>query len=145
MSALPSPDFQPSVPTRPARHRRRFTSLRSPRPLATNKSKKNKSKIVHEQQLFAAIGKIVIYSSLSVLGMASLVELTKYSVVHQSKLHQLQAVIKDAQQRAQVGNEDFQRSFDPHRAKELMQESSYKVAPGQKPIVIYNPENNRDR
>jgi hypothetical protein len=139
MSALPSPNFQPSVPTRPSRHRRRFTSLR-PRPLA-----KNKSKIVHEQQLFAAIGKIVIYSSLSVLGMASLVELTKYSVVHQSKLHQLQVVIKDAQQRAQVGNENFQRSFDPHRAKELMQESSYKVAPGQKPIVIYNPENNRDR
>jgi hypothetical protein len=139
MSALPSPDFPPSVQSKPSRQRRRFTSLRS-RPLG-----KNKSKIVREQQLFAVIGKIVIYSSLSILGTISLIELTRYNVVHQSKLHQLQSVIKDAQQRAQASNEDFQRSFDPHRAKELMQESSYKVDPGQRPIVTYNPESNKDR
>jgi hypothetical protein len=139
MSALPSPDFPPPVPTKSLRPRRRLTSLRS-RP-----ADKLKSKIVHEQKLFAVVSKIAIYSALSVLGMISLVELTNYSVVHQSKLRQLQSVIKDAEQRTQVGNEDFQRSFDPHRAKELMQESSYKVAPGQKPIVIYNPEKNKDR
>lgn len=93
----------------------------------------------------AVVSKIVIYSALSILGIVSLAELTKYSFVHQSKLHQLQSVIKDAEQRTQAGNEDFQRSFDPHRSQELMQESSYKVAPGQQPIVIYNPENNKDR
>jgi hypothetical protein len=139
MSALPSPDFPPPVQTKPLRQRRRLTNLRS-RP-----DEQLKSKIVHEQKLFAVVSKIAIYSALSVLGIISLVELANYSVVHQSKLRQLQSVIKDAEQRTQVGNEDFQRSFDPHRAKELMQESSYKVAPGQKPIVIYNPEKNKDR
>ncbi len=125
--------------TRPLRSRRRHPSVR------LHPSTKNKSKILHEQQLMAVVSKIVIYSALSILGIVSLAELTKYSFVHQSKLHQLQSVIKDAEQRTQAGNEDFQRSFDPHRSQELMQESSYKVAPGQQPIVIYNPENNKDR
>ncbi len=133
MSALPSP-----VQTKPLKQSRSATNLR-PRPQV-----RSKSNVVHQQKLLAVVGKIVIYSALSVLGVVSLVTLTKYNVEHQSKLHQLQSVIKEAEQRTQLGNTDFQRSFGTHRSQELMQENSYKLAPGQQPIVIYNQDNSQD-
>ncbi len=134
MSALPSP-----VQTKPLKQRLPVTSFQ-PRPRA-----KRKSNVVQQQKLLSVVGKIVIYSAFSVLGVVSLVTLTKYNFEHQSKLHQLQSVIKEAEQRAQLGNTDFQRSFGTHRSQELMQENSYKLAPGQQPIVIYNQDNNQDR
>ena len=100
---------------------------------------------MHQQQLLSVVGKIVIYSAFSILGVVSLVTLGKYNFEHQSKLHQLQSVIKEAEQRAQLSNENFQRSFGTHRSQELMQENSYKVGPGQQPIIIYNQDNGQDR
>jgi len=93
--------------------------------------------------LFATTGKLVIYSLLFVLSSVSLVKMVSYSVAHQSKLHLLRSEVKDAKQRTQLVDESFQRSFDPHIVKELMQESSYKVAPDQKPIKVYVPENGK--
>ncbi len=131
--------FSSSVQTKPRQRRHKSTNLRPP------VQARGKGQVEDQQQLLAVIGKIVIYSALSILGMVSVVELTRYSIVHQSKLQQLQSVIREAEQRTHHGNKDFQRSFGTHRAQELMQENSYKLAPGQQPIVIYNQENGKDR
>jgi hypothetical protein len=133
MSALPSP-----VQTKLSKQRRPVANFR-PHPQT------RRSNIVQQQKLLSVVGKIIIYSAFSILGVVSLVTLTKYNVEHQSKLNQLQSVIKEAEQRAQLSNENFQRSFGTHRSQELMQENSYKVAPGQQPIIIYNQDNDQDR
>lgn len=136
MSALPSP-----VQTKPSKKRRPVANFR-PQPPA--RIKNNKQSIVQQQKLLSVVGKIAIYSACSILGVVSLVTLTKYNVEHQSKLHQLQSVIKEAEQRAQLSNENFQKSFGTHRSQELMQENSYKIGPGQQPIIIYNQDNGQD-
>jgi hypothetical protein len=136
MSALPSP-----VQTKLSKKRRPVAHFRPQSPARKN----NKKNIVQQQKLLSVVGKIVIYSALSVLGVVSLVTLTKYNFEHQSKLHQLQSVIKEAEQRAQLSNENFQRSFGTHRSQELMQENSYKMGPGQQPIIIYNQDSGQDR
>jgi hypothetical protein len=111
---------------------------RQPTPLQPRQN--HKDKVVHQQKLVATTGKLVVYSMLFVLSTVSLVKMVSYNVTQQSKLHLLRSEVKDAKQRMQLVDEDFQRSFDPHMAKELMQESSYKVAPDQKPIKVYTPE-----
>ncbi len=134
MSALPSP-----VQTKSLKQRRPVANLR------LHPQTSRKSNVVQQQKLLAVVGKIMIYSAFSILGVVSLVTLTKYNFEHQSKLHQLQSVIKEAEQRAQLSNENFQRSFGTHRSQELMQENSYKVGPGQQPIIIYNQDKGQDR
>jgi hypothetical protein len=134
MSALPSP-----VQTKLSKQRRPVANFR-PHPQS-----RRKSNIVQQQKLLSVVGKIVIYSAFSILGVVSLVTLTKYNFEHQSKLNQLQSVIKEAEQRTQLSNENFQRSFGTHRSQELMQENSYKIGPGQQPIIIYHQDNDQDR
>jgi hypothetical protein len=135
MTALPSPDFQPPVRTKAfSKKRRRLTVLPT-----------RKSKLVYQQKVLATTGKLVVYSLLFALGIVSLVKMVNYNLTQQSKLHLLRSEVKDAKQRMQIVDESFQRSFDPHMAKELMQESSYKIAPDQKPIKVYTPDGRGDR
>jgi hypothetical protein len=134
MSALPSP-----VQTKLSKQRLPVANFRPHSPA------RKKNNIVQQQKLLSVVGKIAIYSAFSILGVVSLVTLTKYNFEHQSKLHQLQSVIKEAEQRAQLSNENFQRSFGTHRSQELMQENSYKIGPGQQPIIIYNQDSGKDR
>jgi hypothetical protein len=125
MTALPSPDLQqPVYDTAPVRPRRI-----SP-----------KTAVSHQQRLFAASTKLVVYSLLSILGITSLTNLVIYSMNQQSKLHHLRSEVKDAKQRLAIKNADFQYSFDPRVTKSLMEENSYRIAADRRPIVTYNPE-----
>jgi hypothetical protein len=134
MTALPSPEFTtPVQEIRKPRQRRSQSS--KPQSL---KKKANNSNTGRQHKLFAASGKLAIYSLLSVLSIASLVNLLHYSWTQQSKLHQLRSEVKDAKQRVAAQNADFQHSFDPRSGKVMMQENSYRIAADKQPVIIYN-------
>jgi hypothetical protein len=131
MTALPSPEFTPPV---------QDLQTHQPRPQAPKslRKKARNSSTARQHKLFAATGKLAVYSMLSVLSIASLANLVHYSWTQQSKLHQLRSEVKDAKQRVAVQNTEFQHSFDPRSGKALMQENSYRVAADQQPVILYN-------
>jgi hypothetical protein len=135
MTALPSPEF-----TTPVQEIRKPRQRHSPAPPPQSlKKKASHSNTVRQQKLFAASGKLAIYSFLSVLSIASLVNLLHYSWTQQSKLHQLRSEVKDARQRVAAQNAEFQHSFDPRSGKAMMQENSYRIPADKQPVIIYNP------
>jgi hypothetical protein len=137
MTALPSPDF-----SRPVQDFKRPKASPISRPPSIRKAAR-RSRATQQNQVFAATGKLALYSFLSVLGILSLVNLVNYSLAQQSKLHQLKSEVKDAKQRVEAQNAEFQHSFDPRSGKLLMQENSYRIAADQQPIILYNGQQKR--
>jgi hypothetical protein len=134
MTALPSPEF--TTPVQEI-HKPKQRRSQAPKPKSL-KRQTNDSDTVRQHKLFAASGKLAIYSLLSVLSIASLVNLLHYSWTQQSKLHQLRSEVKDAKQRVAAQNAEFQHSFDPRSGKAMMQENSYRIAADKQPVIIYN-------
>ncbi len=93
----------------------------------------------HRRQGLEAATKLVTYSALSVFGMVTLVNSIGYSYSQQGKLQHLKTELQDAKIRTEKINSNFSRSFDPHAAKNVMQENSYKVAPDRRQIVLLIP------
>jgi hypothetical protein len=135
MTALPSPEF--TTPVQEIRKPRKRRS-QDPQPKSFKK-KASTSNTARQHKLFAASGKLALYSFLSVLSIASLVNLLHYSWTQQSKLHQLRSEVKDAKQRVAAQNAEFQHSFDPRSGKVMMQENSYRIPADKQPVILYNP------
>jgi hypothetical protein len=131
MTALPSPEF--TTPVQDLQTRR----VRSQAPRSIHQQASS-SPTARQRKLFAATGKLAIYSILSVISIASLVNLVHYSWTQQDKLHQLRSEVKDAKQRVAAQNNDFQHSFDPSSGKAMMEENSYRISTDQQPIILYN-------
>jgi hypothetical protein len=138
MTALPSPEF-----TTPVQELRKPKQRRPKAARSFSKRKAANSHAVRQNKLFAASGKLAIYSLLSVLSIASLVNLLHYSWTQQSKLHQLRSEVKDAKQRVAAQNADFQHSFDPRSGKVMMQENSYRIPADKQPVILYNQPKSR--
>jgi hypothetical protein len=93
----------------------------------------------HRRQGLEVITKLVTYSTLSLFGMANLVNLISYNWSQQNKLQHLETELQDAKVRADKVNSSFSQSFDPQSQKNAIQENSYKVAPDRRQIFLVNP------
>lgn len=111
----------------------------------TGSSPRNRSKVkvnpvyAHRRQGLEAGMKLVTYSVLSVFGMVTLVNSIGYNWAQQGKLQHLKIEVQDAKVRTEKINQNFSRSFDPQAQKSVMEESSYKIAPNRRQIVLMEP------
>lgn len=93
----------------------------------------------HRRQGLEVITKLVTYSTLSLFGMANLVNLISYNWSQQHKLQHLKTEVQDLKIRVNKINSSFSRSFDPQSQQNAIQENSYKVAPDRRQIFLVNP------
>jgi hypothetical protein len=93
----------------------------------------------HRRQGLESVVKVATYSTLSVFGAVTLVNLIGYNWSQQGKLQHLETELKDAKLRTEKINHNFGRSFDPQAQKSVMEENSYKIAPDRRQIVLITP------
>lgn len=122
--------FQPSQPTlqpekqsrsvpRPKRHLRQ----RSYKILAIETSAK------------ITVNLIIISAALSALS-----QLLPYHWLQQDKLREIRTEVKLMEGRVSDLKSEFSRNFDPTQADTIRQEQSYRFPPGQRQLIIINPD-----
>jgi hypothetical protein len=79
--------------------------------------------------------KLVVNIVLSAAAITGLAQLLPYHLSQQSKLGEVRAEVKRAEERVKNLRTDFKRSFDPGQAKSVMQEQSSRVDPNQRQVV----------
>lgn len=79
--------------------------------------------------------KVVVNSVLCAAAISGLVQLLPYHLSQQTKLREVRAEVKRAEERVKSLRSDFNRSFDPGQAKSVMREQSSWVDPTQRQIV----------
>ena len=94
----------------------------------------------HRRQGLEAGMKLVTYSALSVFGIVTLVNSIGYNWAQQDKLQHLKTEVQDAKIRTEKINDSFSRSFDPQAQTSVMEDSSYKIAPNRRQIVLMEPQ-----
>jgi hypothetical protein len=93
----------------------------------------------HRQQGLEVVTKLVTYTTLSIVGAVTLVNLFSYNYAQHQKLQHLETELQDAKIRTQKVTNNLNRSFDPQAQKSVMQENSYKVAPDRLQIFLIDP------
>jgi hypothetical protein len=83
--------------------------------------------------------KIVVNTLLSAAALVTLVKLLPYQFSQQTKLHEVNMEVEEAQQRVNQLKENFRRNFDPQQSRKIMQEQSPKVDPQQRRIIFLEP------
>jgi microsomal dipeptidase-like Zn-dependent dipeptidase len=134
MNALPSQNVHSSTRSRAAEPPRRRRQHRD-----------RQIQHRHRRQGVESIAKIATYVVLSAVAAMSAINLVKYNLNQQSKLHQLETELKNAKERSVSVDSDFRRSFDARSSRALMQENSDKIFPELRPIVIVEPEQTIDK
>jgi len=93
--------------------------------------------------LGAAVGettaKVVVNAVLSAAAISGLVQLFPYHLSQQTKLREVKAELKRAEERVKNLRTDFNRSFDSGQAKSVMREQSTWVDPTQRQVVWQDP------
>lgn len=79
--------------------------------------------------------KVIVNSVLCAAAISGLVQLLPYHLSQQTKLREVRAEVKRAEERVKILRSDFNRSFDPGQAKSVMREQSSWVDPTQRQIV----------
>jgi uncharacterized membrane protein (DUF106 family) len=82
--------------------------------------------------------KLAVNVLLSAAALSALVKLLPYYQFQQEKLQEIQTEVKLTQGRVSDLRTDFSRYFDPQQAKNIMQEQSNRVNPGQRPVILLN-------
>ena len=143
MSALPSFD-----PLEHSPQRQKSRGLRQPSslPRTTSKNSSSQRKRVKLNSVYAyrrqgleVFAKLVTYSTLSIFGIVTLVNLVRYNYSLHSKLPYLEAQLQDTKIRNEKINSNFSRSFDPRSQTAVMQENTYKIPPDRLQVVLIDP------
>jgi hypothetical protein len=143
MSALPSFD-----PLEHAPHRQKSRGLRQPSSLPRNTPKnaplhRKRVKLnpvyAYRRQGLEVFAKLVTYSTLSVFGIATLVNLVRYNYSVHSKLPYLETQLQDTKVRNEKINSNFSRSFDPRSQTAVMQENTHRIPPDRLQVVLIDP------
>lgn len=87
-----------------------------------------------------AIAKLCVNSLLAFVALVALVRLGSYNAAQQDKLQLLEGEVQASQSQLEAERDDFYYHFDPKQARNIMQEQSYRVEPGQAQI-IFSPAN----
>ncbi len=93
----------------------------------------------YRRQGVEVLTKIATYSTLSIFGIVTLVQLVGYNCEQHGKLQHLDTALKDSQTRTEKVASKFNRAFDPQSKTRLMERNSYKVTPERRPIIIVSP------
>ncbi len=80
--------------------------------------------------------KLAVNVVLSAAAVSGLVKLLPYQWSQQEKLWEINSEVKLVEGRVNHLRTDFNRYFDPQKAKSVMQEQSNRVAPGQRPVIL---------
>jgi hypothetical protein len=102
----------------------------------------------HRHSLGAVAGettvKVAVNAVLCAAAISGLVQLLPYHLSQQTKLREVRAEVKRAEERVKNLRSDFNRSFDPGQAKSVMREQSTRVDPTQRQIVWQDPGTKED-
>lgn len=82
--------------------------------------------------------KLTVNVLLSAAAVSALVKLLPYYQSQQEKLQEIQTEVKLTEGRVNRLRTDFNRYFDPQQTKNIMQEQSNRVNPGQRPVILLN-------
>ncbi|MGB3491745.1 MAG: hypothetical protein WBA57_03380 [Elainellaceae cyanobacterium] len=83
-----------------------------------------------------AIAKLSVNSLLAIVALTALVRLGSYNAAQQDKLQLLEGEVQASQSQLEAERDDFHYHFDPTQARNIMQEQSYRVEPGQAQIIF---------
>ncbi len=138
MNALPSfnPPPQSPQPPQTTRKQSRRTSQNSINRRKSRAKSQSNSAYIHRRQGLEALVKLITYSTLSVLGIGTLVNLLSYNWKQQPKLEQVSIQVKDAKVRSGKIQTSFSQSFDPKAQEHVVEKNSYKTVPNRLPIII---------
>ena len=143
MRALPSFD-----PLEHSPQRQKSRGLRQPSSLPRTTSKNSSSQrkraklnpvYAYRRQGLEVFAKLVTYSTLSIFGIVTLVNLVRYNYSLQSKLPYLETQLQDTKIRNEKIDSNFSRSFDPRSQTAVMQENTYKIAPDRLQVILISP------
>lgn len=77
---------------------------------------------------------------LSVIAIAALVKLLPYRATQESKLRELDVAVNSTQKRVSLVQANFRQYFDPTQTRSLMQRTTNRIDPTQRPIVLQEPK-----
>lgn len=92
----------------------------------------------HRSMALQTTVKLTVNVLLSAAAVSALVKLLPYYQSQQEKLQEIQTEVKLTEGRVNRLRTDFNRYFDPQQAKNIMQEQSNRVNPGQRPVILLN-------
>ena len=92
----------------------------------------------HRSMALQTTVKLTVNVLLSAAAVSALVKLLPYYQSQQEKLQEIQTEVKLTEGRVNRLRTDFNRYFDPQQAKNIMQEQSNRVNPGQRPVILTN-------
>jgi hypothetical protein len=84
--------------------------------------------------------KISVNLVIMAASLSALWQLLPYHWSQQDKLREARTEVKLMEGRVNLLRTEFSRNFDPHAAKMVMQQQSYRLSPGQRRIVLINQE-----
>lgn len=82
------------------------------------------------------IAKLCVNGLLAIVAIVALVRLVSYNVAQRDKLQLLEAEVQASQSQLDAERDDFSYHFDPTQGRNIMQDQSYRVEPGQAQIVF---------
>lgn len=94
----------------------------------------------HTVLALEAIVKISVNALLSTGAIATLLHLMPHRTAQEVKLKELQTAVRAAEQRVQRTSESFSQVFDPANTAVLMQEQSNRIQPGQRQVILHDPD-----
>jgi len=84
--------------------------------------------------------KIAVNMAIATAAVSALVQLLPYHWLQQEKLREMRTEIKQIEGRVNILQAEFTQNFDPHQAKNIMQQQSYRFDPTQRQIVLMNED-----
>jgi len=119
---------QPRPPLENVEPRRRVTPKR--------KTRQRSRLSPYQGMAIENTAKLVVNIVLVAGALSALVKLLPYHISQQAKLQEISTEVKLTESRVASLKTDFNRSFDPQEAKNIMQEQSSRVDPAQRPIFL---------
>ncbi|MFM7439948.1 MAG: hypothetical protein ACKO2V_15355 [Snowella sp.] len=121
---------------------RSFDPIDSPSPLKSKRRRSRPRQAIQPEHrwLFAEIVlKLGLNGILAVGVIATLARLLPYQQVQQIKLHEVRMQVEETERRVNEIRNHFNRSFDPHQSRKVMEELSPRLDPNQRNIFLTNP------
>ena len=107
---------------------------KSPRPRRRRYRKRHSN--FHKQLAREIKIKLTVNIFLSIVAIATLIKLLPYQLQQQAKLREVRVEVKEIETRVNELRDNFNRNFDPHQTRKIMQEQSPFIDPNQRRIFL---------
>ncbi|WP_421657099.1 hypothetical protein [Leptothermofonsia sp. ETS-13] len=85
--------------------------------------------------------KLAVNVLLSAVAISALVRLLPYRAAQESKLKELSVAVESTNKRVSQVQANFRQYFDPTQARALMQQTTNRIDPSQRQIILQPPAN----